>query len=157
MRPSRDNGAILLSCPHATIDAAFLHCALLPGQAFARPFPCATCRRQWGLGFPCADNLPPILVGLGATPATAPPCDQVAAHPSIAAPLAPLHGPPRPAPPPAPPLARSECYYLGPVLERESCRCPSRHLRRCEHPALSAYVPTTTLRACDTCPFWEEV
>lgn len=157
MRAGDDHGAIVLSCPHATIEAGFLHCALLPRQVFARPFPCATCRRQWGTGFPCAANLPPILIELGATPAAAPPCADVAARPSSAAPLAPLHGPPRPQPPKLPPLVRTECYYLGPVLERESCRCPSRHLRRCEHPGLSPYVPTTTLRACESCPAWEKI
>lgn len=39
----------------------------------------------------------------------------------------------------------------------EPCNCPNRWLYRCEHPDLSAYVPTTTLKQCRDCPFHEDV
>lgn len=49
---------------------------------------------------------------------------------------------------------RSDCYYLGKWIGRETCGCRRKHYRLCEHPEL---FPITTVSSCQTCDKWEEV
>lgn len=136
-----------LSCPHEQdVQPQSMVCGLVLSHGIERiagpentNFLCGKCQSQWVDGKPPMEPTPILLEIIH--PETAvfvptwepvEPPDDVFIHP------------------------RSECFYLGARVNKETCGCSRDHSRRCAHPRLQIY-PFTTLRNCQECSFWEEI
>lgn len=126
-------------CPN--LDAAG-GCRLLESYGVRRVgrVVCDRCRATWPNAEPPATiDASPVLSMIAAanTPSPKPIGDPPPADASIPA------GP------------RGECDFLGRVIDRKSCACHRRHVRRCEYlEAQATNGGRTTLADCDRCPHW---